>query len=468
MSVPTKIKLSPIASLINAAAVALAFVALTMDASAFVFWLSLGVFDGLWNDISLQVLFVCMVISFVFLLLVAAMFGLANRMSGRVQERINVLSELGSLIDSGWDKALGTGTTCSLLVLSLLAILCLSFWRDLLWWTELCRGLRASNEHRLEDATDQYERSFEIASNDRKAISLVLEAGSFFDQKRYLEAERYFNRSIDATKILLDDNRGLLVTADQGLARTYMNEAKYAQAEKILRQCVETFGDAKVPLDPVQMRVIGSVRVPNPNPAPTLMGTLTLLEECCIKQRRFDDAQIAFEDNLRWLSNRPNAEAKSVVDVTDLYADMLANPSVNRVDLIDRAYQEADKLLVEKLGHDNLTVARLQLHYGDRLKALNLPAKALERYLTALAIYKEKPTDGDFSTLQTMNNLAGIYADLGQLKKAEALYKEELELVSHWQKRSSDVQIQVDTCRSDYANLLHKMNRDDEAKRILS
>jgi len=80
---------------------------------------------------------------------------------------------------------------------------------------------------------------------------------------------------------------------------------------------------------------------------------------------------------------------------------------------------------------------------------LNLPAKAQERYLTALAIYKKNPTTATFSTLQTMNNLAGIYAIQGQLKKAERSTKRSWNWSVTGKKRSSDVQIQVDTCRSD-------------------
>jgi len=466
MTGQAKNRFYPLSVLINWAAIALACVVLTMDASAFIFWVSIGVFDGHWNDISLQVLFICMVISFLFFLVVAAIFGAANKLSSPNAEPVKVLSDLSVLIDSGWERAIRTSITCSQVVLSLLAILCLSFWRDLLWWSELCRGMRASTEHRLHDATDLYEASTEIATSDRKPFSLVMVADSFYDQKRNAEAERYFLLSIDAIKNLPENDRSLLTTAYQGLARTCMNQRKYAQAEAVVRQCVDVFGDGMAPLHPVQVRLAGSIRIPNPNPPPTLMGTLTLLEECCVKQGRFVDAQKAFEKNLDMLAAQPNNNLDTILDVCDLYADMLANSKVNRADLVEQAYQSAQKTLASKFGKDSLAVAKLQSQYADRLKSLNLPAKAEQLYLAALKLYRKGVPEGDFSALKTMNNLAAIYAAGGQNDKAEALYKEELELAGQWHQHSIDVQIQLDSCRSDYANLLHKLNRDDDAKRI--
>jgi tetratricopeptide (TPR) repeat protein len=470
MTVQEKNRFKPLSLLINSAAIGLACVVLTMDASAFIFWVSIGVFDGHWNDISLQVLFVCMVISFVFFLLVAAMFGVANKLALPNPERVQVLTELGHLIDSGWERALRISTSCSLVVLSLLAFLCLSFWRDLLWWSEVCRAMRATTEARLHDATDLYEASIEIATSDRKPISLVMVADSFFEQKKNAEAERYFLLAIDAIKGLPNDNRSLLTTAYQGLARAYMNQGKYVQAEAVLRQCVAVFGDGMVPLNMVQIRLMGSVRIPNPNAAPTMWGTLTLLQQCCIKQNRFDDAKKAFEQNLAMVAEQTKMDSSTklatMLEVTDLYVEMLCDPKVNRVDFVDMAYKAAQKSMSGQFGNQSLAVAKLQLQYADRLKSLNLPEKAKQEYLGALAIYRKDAQQGDFSALKAMNNLAGVYAAEGENEKAEALYKEELDLAGHWHPQSSDVQIQVDTCRADYANLLHKLNRDADAKRI--
>jgi tetratricopeptide (TPR) repeat protein len=145
---------------------------------------------------------------------------------------------------------------------------------------------------------------------------------------------------------------------------------------------------------------------------------------------------------------------------------MLCDPKVNRVDLVEMAYRAAQKTLAGESGNQSLAVAKLRLQYADRLRSLNLPDQAKQEYLAALAIYRQDTEQGDFSALKTMNNLAGVYAAEGENEKAEALYKEELDLAGHWHPQSSDVQIQVDSCRAGYANLLHKLNRDSDAKRI--
>ena len=118
-----------------------------MDGSVFMFWLRIGVFDGHWNDVSLQILFVCIVVSFLCFLGVAMLFGLGIQLTKTPTDGKPInLTELGDFIDCGWERSIRTSTTCSIVVLSLLVVFCAAFWNDLVWWTELCRGDRAAKD----------------------------------------------------------------------------------------------------------------------------------------------------------------------------------------------------------------------------------------------------------------------------------------------------------------------------------
>src|ERR1700729_2642790 len=76
-----KTKFNPMAMAVNSIAIALTLSAFMGDSSAFLGWLYLGVLDGHWNDITLQILLVCLVVSFASFLLVAAFFGLGIRLA---------------------------------------------------------------------------------------------------------------------------------------------------------------------------------------------------------------------------------------------------------------------------------------------------------------------------------------------------------------------------------------------------
>lgn len=462
--------LKVLAVVINSAAVGLTVLVLAMDCSAFLFWLTLGVFDGHWNDISLQVLFVCLIVSFLFLLIVSAMFGLGNQLNSGANGPVKILNELGALIDSGWDKALRTSITCSMVVLALLVGLCLSFWRDLLWWSELCRGMRATNEGRT--AAELYEASADIATPDRKPISFILIASDAYDQNNLRKAERYFNQAIESIKSLKgDSNRTLLISAYLGLARTLMKEGRSDTAEQILRQALALFESGKKPLPPVLVRFFGPIQIPSPSPPPTQIGTYTLVELACVKQGKYAEAQKLFEENLSRFYDMDKPNIKAIITITEMYADMVSELKDEQVKFVNEAYEHALKLVATKFGDGSDELGRIQVSYGNRLKSLGRSEEAVAMYVSAIENLKKTVKESDATLLRTMNNLAGLYAKAGNVEEAEVMYKQEIALVQQWmgllkkwEGLPPDVQIQYDACRADYAKLLRQLNREDEAK----
>jgi tetratricopeptide (TPR) repeat protein len=439
-----------------------------MDGAAFLFWLSLGVFDNHWKDIPLQVLFVCLIISYLFLLVVAAMFGLAERLKDDSEKSsVRILMHLGTLIDGGWDKALQVGANCSMVVLSLLVAACLAWWRDLMWWTEMSRGLRAETEHRSEDATKFYQSALDIGTKDRIAVSQVMLANVAFDRQELLIADLYFNQAIATADSTRGDNRNLIVTAYQGLVKTLLLEKKYKEAEIAARKCLAVYAKNKTPLPPIYLRLLGDVWLPSNNAPPTLMGTYTLLEEACVSNGQFEDAKKTFADNLVALRGSKESTASEIIAVTNLYVDLLAGVKPIRLEMLNDAVEQAQTTLTQKYGDNCAAIVELETRYGDRLQALGYPEQAESRYLKAIQVAEADKVE-NFIVLRAMNGLASIYVSSNRLDLADATYKKEIALRDTWKKSSSDDDIEMNTCRADYAALLRKLNRGDEADRIQS
>jgi tetratricopeptide (TPR) repeat protein len=462
-----KIKFNLMVLILNSAAIGLACLVLTMDCSAFLFWLALGVFDGHWNDVSLQVLFVCLIISFLFLLIVSALFGLGVQIGeATVPRRIRPLHELGALIDSGWDTSLRTCMSCALVVLAVLAVFCISFWQDLLWWSEVTRGRRATLEKR--PAMVLYEQSAEIATVDRKPISFIYLAREFYLQKNYIDAERYYQLAIEAIKSLPDDNKALLVTSDQELAQTMVRDRQLAKAEVILRQAIATFGNPPAPLRAVQMRLLGSLFIPDPNPGPTLIGSYTLLESVCIKQGKYTQAEKTFADNLNTFEPLPHPSIRAIIGITELYADHLMQARQNRDLYVDNAYSLAKKLVIDKFGADSEAVGRFEAAYGDRLKLMGRFNDAVAVLQTALAHLHDALKNTDPVELRTMNELAQAYTKIDRFDDAEKLYEEQQERSKTWAAKTPEALIQFDAGKADYAAMLAKRNGEPGKKQAES
>jgi len=130
--------------------------------------------------VSLQILFVCIVVSFLCFLGVAMLFGLGIQLTKAPTDGKPInLTELGNLIDCGWERSIRTSTTCSIVVLSLLVVFCAAFWNDLVWWTELCRGDRAAKDLRMNDAMDLYHSALKNATSDRQPLSSIFLANQY-------------------------------------------------------------------------------------------------------------------------------------------------------------------------------------------------------------------------------------------------------------------------------------------------
>jgi len=465
MSDQPQFPLNPMAIAVNSVAIALTLVAFMGDCAAFLGWLYLGVLDGHWNDISLQILLVCLIVSFTIFLLVAAFFGLGNRLS-RGESGKKFLSDLGALIDSGWEKALRMSMTCMLIALSLLVGFLFSGWRDILWWSDFFRASRAETEFRLNDAHALYQAGYDIATEDRKPLALLSLGKVAFDQKDFVSAERHFTLAALIAKKLPGDNRNWLVQAQQALAKALIKQNKLKQAESTLNQSITVFGQSATVSPVVMLRLLGPLIVPAPYPPPTLIGTYVLLELTYAKQGDFEKTYATFERNLDAIKSLPRVNPQAIVLTTELFANLITGAGAKQADYLDRSYGRAMELIKDKFPDDKQTAGRIEASYAARLRAIGANDRAEKLYLEALENLNMLDKGDDTILPRVMNNLAAVYVATKQPEEAEKIYKQEQELLMRWQPKSSDAQIQLDSCRSDYASLLHSLNRDDEAKKI--
>lgn len=454
--------------------VVLCTVVLFMDSALCILWIAIGVFDNRWNEITILITILVggLIVNFIALLFIAMLCGLSNRLSTRSKSSIKLLSELEQLIDDGWDRAIETVMTCSGAVLTVLIVLGLIFWRDFLWWSEICRGSKASEAGQFRDATTYLEQSVEVAGPDRVPFSYFLLAKVYFKQKQYLDAERQFQHAIQALGSPTPNSQSLLIACNQGLARAFLEQGKYKDAQQASSECLSLFGPSnsnRQPLRPVQLRVIGNWSVPNSNPGPTLAGSYTLLEEAYVRQGRLEESKKALIENLAEAQHQSNREgvAIDVEKAVEGYMDILVKdaPKSYVVESIPDIYKRAGAVLAEKFGAESIEWARQQARYGNRLYAAGELEQANTIYENVLTIL-EKKYPQDRTTLSVLNKLGNVLADRGRFTEAEQMYKKVIEIAGKVQNKSSGMRAQIDTCLADYARLLRKLKREDEAKNL--
>lgn len=427
-----------------------------MDGAAFIFWIVLGVFDGHWNDFFVPMVIVCLVISLLALLFVAAIYGLVSKIEA--SEPPGMLLELGVLIERGWEKAMHTSTTCALVVLSSLVLCSILFWQDLLWWSALGRGARDQEANRTEEAYRNYERAVEIASPDRKPASLFLLAESYHKADKLTMAERCFVRAIQSAEKEKADNRALSIAAHQGLARVLISQKKYAQAEAVMRECIGLFDSQKAPLQPMHLRVIGDIYAPASSEVQvTLIGSLQILAETCILQGKYDDAESQFEQAMSSIATTAKTNFRLPIVVSIGYAELLASVPHPNEKFIDKAYEAGRKMLADSFGADSSEVGRLEEKFANVYNKIKDQSKAKTHYARAIALLEKNARNGDFQLLKAMNSYAKLLVAEKRYEDAAAIYKEEESLVGGWHGASTDVQIQIDTCHSEYGELLRKL-----------
>lgn len=453
---------------VRSAAILLIVLILLMDSSAFLFWVIIGVFDEGWSELALPVLFVCLIVSFLAFLFICALFGLGVRVTQAkaTNEKVRVLSDFGHLIDLGWEPSLRSISNCSVIVLVFLVLFAIGFWKDLLWWSAFSKGMRSASAHHYVEAKEFFQRSVEAADKEREPVSFFLLANNSVEAKEYAEAERQFEEAIDTMVNLPHDHRALEVAAYQGLARSLIEQKKYAEAEQAVLKCVSIFKPDEKPLQPVRLRVIGPFSTPSSTSGPTLAGSYSLLEEIYAAQGQFDKCKAAFENNFAQYKEQARPSALEISRVLTIYSQLLDKAKSSRDDMIDEAYSNAQKLLLEKYGEGSTDVLGITCAYGDRLRAMGRFEAAEKVYGQALA-KAGKALDKDHPlTLRIAISMASLYGDMKQFAKSEELFKKTLAAYEAKNDKSAEGQLQIDACREAYAKMLKQAGRPTDAAKL--
>jgi hypothetical protein len=190
------------------------------------------------------------------------------------------------------------------------------------------------------------------------------------------------------------------------------------------------------------------------------------LELTYAKQGAWDKAYAAFGRNLDTIRALPRVNPKAIQIATEIFTNLLSPLGANQADYLNKAYEQAMALTQDRFPNDKQLAGRMEASYADRLRLISANDKAESLYLQALEDLKDLDHGDDTVLPRLMNSLAAVYVASGRQDEAEKLFKREQDLLVRWQPKSSDVQVQLDSCRSDYASLLHSQHRDEEAKKI--
>jgi len=231
-------------------------------------------------------------------------------------------------------------------------------------------------------------------------------ANLYWNQGRYAEAEPLYLETLETRKRVLGDDHPDTLHSMNNLAIVYLDQGRYAEAEPLHLETLET-----------RKRVLGDDH-------PNTLASMNNLANLYLNQGRYAEAEPLHLETL---------ETKKRV-LGDDHPDTLA--SMNNLAglyVSQGRYAEAEPLLLETLetrkrvnGNDHPNTLLSMNNLASLYQRQGRYAEAEPLYLETLKTQKRVLGDDHPDTLRSMNNLANLYLDQGRYAEAEPLYLETL------------------------------------------
>jgi len=313
------------------------------------------------------------------------------------------------------------------------------------------------------------------------AKTLVNLADLYRQQGRTDEAQVFYRRAATILQKTLGPEDPLLAMTLNSLGALFADKGDYYQAQAMYEQAITILQKAQL-ADSADMAYV----VNNLANVYDIRGDLRHAEDLYAqslsifrKTLGVEHPQVALLlDNIGALYVRTGDYSKAELflsqglSIREKMADEVAiSYSLNNIAVLylkQKNYERAEPYLVRALailerafGSDNPNVSYLLGNLGDLYSIKGDYSRAEPLYLRALEIVRR--TLGPAASVAVMKRLAKLYKNKGDYVKAEPLYGEILKTEEGFLGNSNPV---LASTLDDYAELLSKMNRLDEASRL--
>ncbi len=273
------------------------------------------------------------------------------------------------------------------------------------------------------------------------ARSLNNLAAIYYSQGRYAEAEPLFKRALAIHEKLLGEDPETALSLNN-LAGLYSLQGRYAEAEPLFKRALDIYE-----------KVLGKEH-------PFTANSLNNLAGLYYSQGRYAEAEPLFkralEINETTLGKQHPKTAISLNNLADIYT------SQGRYAEAEPLFKRVIEIFQKTLGeeHPDTATSLNNLSRIYYLQGRYAEAEPLVRH--ALAI-REKVLGKHPDTANSLNNVAKLCYSLGRYSEAEPLYQRSL--IMFEETLGKEHPILVATLEN-YAALLRKMNRADEAAKL--
>lgn len=336
------------------------------------------------------------------------------------------------------------------------------------------------------EAESAYIRASEIhrkKSGENADFAKTLQSLSdlYRQEGKYVEAEMFYKRALSIIEKILGPADPALATTLNGLGALYAEERRYSDATSIYERAIYVLEKAQLG-DSVDMAYL----VNNLANVYHDTGDLRHAEE--LYQRSLSifqktiggkDPHIALLlDNLGALymqvSDYSKAESflKEALAIRETMSDDVAiSYSLNNIAVLylrQKNYEKAEPYLMRALaireralGSDDINNSYVLGNLGDLYSGKGDYSRAEPLYLRALDIVKRNSDSAAYTGI--MKRLAKLYKNKGDYDKAESLYRE---ILKREETLFGSNNPALASTLDDYAELLSKMNRLDEASKL--
>jgi tetratricopeptide (TPR) repeat protein len=267
-------------------------------------------------------------------------------------------------------------------------------------------------------------------------------AGVDKKQNKYSEAEVLGEKSLSIREKILGENHPDVALALNNLANTYILQGRYAAAEEPLRRSLA-----------INEKIYGPV-------ADEVAVNLNNLAVIYFKQGKYQAAEPLFQ---RAVSIDEKLEAPNSSGLPDHLHNLGKLYFMEgRYAEAERLYQRAHTIWTAALGSEHPTIAYSLNDFAALNQKRGNLSEAESLYKKSLAIMERRQSDHRY-VATSLNGLADLYADQGKYTEAESLFKRSLAILERILTPSHPDLLKT---LDNYARLLRKMHRIDEAKQI--
>jgi tetratricopeptide (TPR) repeat protein len=358
--------------LLKIAASMMLFVTVVIGVGVTVVWLAIGLIDGEWSRIPVWSLLVAALFCFVQLLISSFLYGVSKQAATARGEGLKDLSwgeKLSDTIDDGWAATLTVGKRSLLVICVLLFGTIAVFFNDLKFLIGFHRGMELNVSSNPRAAVPWFQLSLDAAGPDRVAIARFLLAGTLINDQKFAEAEKQLRQCITELDVKNEDHLSLLVYVYSALSNCLMFENNFPEAEKWAAQTVKLIEDNPNLLG-LRFRLIGTYKQFLIPQAPPLAVALEGLEDIYIKEGNLELALKTYSRILKQLEKNPKLTDIDVFEELNHFQRQLVPLPSAKTAAADQAAVEMTAKLAEKKCKI-IDDQEFENKYRDFIKKLN-------------------------------------------------------------------------------------------------